>query len=199
MGSFLIAITIYISLIAYLLATLLWVSGRQAATYRLFWTLGCGFLWVHAACAFHFYHRWSHADAVRLTAEQTKAIIGFEYGNGIWFSYLLLLVWMVDVIRLWRMDFLKSRAADSLSAAASSISSTEVLSNPSWVGSIFSYIVHAYAFFILFNGTVVFKEGAVRWGGIVGTLWIIQMVWRFRVRRPAWMLSNMNANLKAKS
>ena len=191
MGSFLIAITIYVSLIAYLLAVVCWVAGRRDEVYRVLWTVGCTFLWAHALCAFHFYHGWSHADAVRLTAEQTKAVIGYEYGNGIWYSYLLLLIWMIDVVRLWRIGIPKP------SAAASETETNESVCRSSWFWPVFSYCVHAYAFFILFNGTVVFEEGAVRWGGIIGTLWIIQMAWRFRA--PRSLLGFVNANLKAKS
>lgn len=161
MGPTLIAITIYVSLIAYALAVVCWVSGRRSEGYRNLWTVGCLFLWAHAICAFHFHHRWSHADAVQLTAEETQAVIGFAYGNGIWFSYLLLVIWLFDVVQLWRRD-----------------SSADATRSGLW--NYFSYAVHAYAFFILFNGTVVFKEGVVRWGGVVCTLWIARMAWRFR-------------------
>jgi len=156
MGPTLIAITIYISLIAYALAVVCWVTGRRSEGYRNLWTVGCLFLWAHAICAFHFHHNWSHADAVQLTATQTQAVIGYSYGNGIWFSYFLLVIWLFDVVQLWRQD---SRSAR-------------------W--NYFSYAVHAYAFFILFNGTVVFEQGLVRWGGVIATFWIARMAWRFR-------------------
>lgn len=158
MGSNLVAISIYLSLLSYLLAVVCWVSGRRGTRYRWLWSAGCVFLWGHAFCAFHFYHHWSHADAVQLTAEQTQAVMGYAYGNGIWFSYLLLAIWLGDVVQLWL------RRGDA--------------SNPVW--GYFSYGVHAYAFFILFNGTVVFEEGVVRWGGVIGTLWIARLAWRYR-------------------
>lgn len=190
MGHFLIAITIYTSLIAYLLAVVFWVSGRRAEGYRTLWTVACTSLWVHAFCAFHFYHHWSHADAVRLTAEQTKAVIGYEYGNGIWYSYLLLLLWMVDVIRLWVQR--DPQSASQSGAAPDSSGST----SSAWYWTAFTYAVHAYAFFILFNGTVVFEEGAVRWGGIIGTILIVRMAWRFRHRPISWIDKSVSANLK---
>lgn len=159
MGSTLIALTIYVSLLSYLLAVVCWVTCRRGPRYRIFWTVGCLFLWAHAFCAFHFYHGWSHAHAVQLTAKQTQEVMGYAYGDGIWFSYLLLVIWLVDVVQLWR---------------------AEPESGRSNVWLYFSYGVHAYAFFILFNGTVVFEEGLVRWGGMVGTLWVIRLAWRFR-------------------
>lgn len=158
MGSNLIVATIYLSLLSYLLAVVCWVSGRRTARYRGLWTAGCLFMWMHAICAFHFHHHWSHADAVELTAERTMAVMGYAYGTGIWFSYLLLVIWLIDVVQLWRTN-------------ASS-------SSNAW--HYFSYGVHAYAFFILFNGTVVFEQGVTRWAGVIGTLWIVRLVWRFR-------------------
>ena len=158
MGSTLIAITIYVSLLSYLLAVVCWVTGYRSGRYRQLWSLGCIFLWAHALCAFHFHHHWSHADAVKLTAERTEAVIGVPYGQGIWASYFLLIIWLVDVVQLWRNH-------DGATSGA-------------WRH--FSFGVHAYAFFILFNGTVVFEDGIVRWAGIVGTLWLGRLAWRFR-------------------
>ena len=169
MGDFLIVSTIYVSLIAYLFAVLFWVSGRRTKGYRLLWTTGGFSLWLHALFAFHFHHRWSHADAVQLTADRTEAVIGYAYGGGIWFSYLLLFLWLVDVIQLWRCSFPGTRVSEARGT---------VKRATAW--TYFSYGLHAYAFFILFNGTVVFEEGAVRWGGIIGTFWIARMAWRFR-------------------
>lgn len=171
MGPMLIAITIYVSLIAYALAVVNWVSGRRGDGYRNLWTIGCLFLWAHAFVAFHFHHHWSHADAVALTAERTRVVTGVAYGQGIWFSYLLLVIWLVDVVQLWRRG----------EASAT------------W--GYISYAVHAYAFFILFNGTVVFEEGVVRWGGVIATLWFARMAWRFR---KAPVTVSGSAGLRAK-
>lgn len=161
MGHSLTVFAIYLSLLCYLLGVVCWVSGQRGRRYRILWTTGCVALLVHAAFAFHFYHGWSHADAVELTAEQTASIIGVRFGEGIWFSYLLMLIWAVDVSILW-------------SSSAAETSGT----------GCFSQFVHGYAFFILFNGTVVFEDGWIRWAGIVGTLWIIRLSWRFRKRVP---------------
>ena len=157
MGHTLTAVTIYLSLVSYLLAVVCWVSKRRGQRYRVLWTIGCVSLWLHAASAFHFYHGWSHADAVRETAEQTEAILGVPLGEGIWFSYLLMVVWLADVVLMWRSDANIPAGSGCLSLA-----------------------VHAYAFFILFNGTVVFEDGVVRWAGVVGVLWLARLAWRHR-------------------
>lgn len=156
MGSFFIAAAIYLSLLSYLLAVVCWVTDRRGNGYRRLWTAGCLLLWLHALCAFHFYHNWSHADAVALTARQTQEVLGWSYGNGIWFSYLLLVLWAIDVIQLWCRPAEEQRIG--------------------W--SYFSCGVHAYAFFILFNGTVVFESGVIRWAGVIGTLWLFRLSWQ---------------------
>ena len=150
-------ITIYTSLISYLLALICWVSRRRGRFYRLFWTVGCVFMCGHAVAAFHFYHHWSHQHAVELTAKETAEVIGEPYGEGIWFSYLLLVIWAMDAMLCWIPRIQESRIRQWLSA-----------------------LVHLYVFFILFNGTVVFESGPVRWAGIIGTIWAIRMAWRFR-------------------
>lgn len=157
LGHFLTTNTIYLSLLSYLLALVCWVTKQRGKNYRLLWSAGCVLLWAHALCAFHFYHGWSHASAVADTADQTEAILGWRFGEGIWFSYLLLVVWLVDVVWIWRH--------------ASALSTR-------WHYA--SFAIHAYAFFILFNGTVVFETGAVRWAGLIGTIWVARMAWRFR-------------------
>ena len=157
MGHSLTVATIHLSLLSYLLAVACWVTGRRGTRYHWLWTAGCVLLWAHSFCAFHFYHNWSHAAALEDTARQTEAILDWRFGEGIWFSYALLVVWLIDVILISSpVDFAERRR------------------------NYFSSAVHAYAFFILFNGTVVFEEGVVRWAGIVGTIWVARLAWRYR-------------------
>ncbi len=160
MGHTLTASTIHLSLICYLLAVVCWITGRRGNRYRGLWTAGCLFLVVHALCAFHFYLDWSHAAAVQLTAEQTQERIGVSFGRGIWASYLLIAVWTVDAVLMWRKRDHEAKW---------------------WPW--FNNAVHAYAFFILFNGTVVFEEGAVQLGGIIGTIWLARLGWKYRGAR----------------
>jgi len=74
-------------------------AGRAALW---FWTVGCLLFTVHVVCAFHFYHGWSHAAAYEHTAQQTAAVVGIDWGGGLYFNYLFAGVWMLDVAAWWR-------------------------------------------------------------------------------------------------
>src|SRR5688572_6522746 len=71
------------------------------AILRWIWTAGCLLFVTHVACAFHFTHHWSHAHAWHHTASETQRLMGFSFGDGIYFSYLFLLLWVADVVLLW--------------------------------------------------------------------------------------------------
>jgi hypothetical protein len=109
-----------------------------ARSARRVWTFACLTYLVHLAVAFHYYHHWSHQRAMQHVEE------GSGFGPGIFFSYLFTLVWIVDVGWWWVRPAGYAR-------------------RPAWVGR----VVHGYLAFIVFNGTVVFASGAVRWAGVV--------------------------------
>jgi hypothetical protein len=137
--------TIRLSLLLYasaLAARLLGRGGRGVnREARLAWTAGCGCLWLHMAAAFHFYHAWSHQAAYEATARDTQAIIGIPFGGGVYFNYVFAALWTADCVAWWR------RGLDSVSA------------RHVWMRA----AVHAFMAFIVFNATVVFAEGALRW------------------------------------
>ena len=104
LGAALISWTIRICLVFYA-ATLggdlvLWRSQRWRARARWLWLAACVFFVAHVICAFHFYHHWSHAHAIADTAKQTEALIGWAFGDGLYFSYLFTVLWIVDAA--WR-------------------------------------------------------------------------------------------------
>lgn len=68
---------------------------------RWLWTIGFAAYIVHVAAAFHFIHHWSHASAYRHTAEQTKALTGFDSGAGLYVNYAFTLLWAFDVLAWW--------------------------------------------------------------------------------------------------
>jgi hypothetical protein len=159
MGPSLTAWTIYGSLFAYWLAAMCWLPGRNTLTFRLPWTVACCLLWIHAAIAFQVYHHWSHAAAVDDTAAQTAAELGRPFGNGIWFSYALLVVWLLDVCRLWTSGQASLIPAESAGDVA-------IVPRVRRLRTGVEVCVHLYVFFILFNGAVVFEDGPVRWIGL---------------------------------
>ena len=104
---------------------------------RWLWFLALAAYLVHAALAFHYYHRWSNADAF----ERTERITGF--GPGIYISHLFGLLWALDVAWWWLAPLRYARRWP-------------------WVG----WLLHGFLAFIIFNGAVVFAEGVVRWGAL---------------------------------
>lgn len=128
-------------------------SARRWWLARLVWTIGCGLFLAHVACAFQFYHHWSHAEAYVNTAERTGEMIGLEFGAGIFFSYAFGLLWTADVLWWWT-------APQSYAA------------RPWWL----SNLLHLYLFFIAFNGAVVFEGGPTRWVAGVATLGLLLLL-----------------------
>src|SRR5262245_19079308 len=53
---------------------------------RWFWTLGWAAFVIHVGAAFHFYHHWSHREAVQHVQDRSGV------GEGIFASYLFTLV-----------------------------------------------------------------------------------------------------------
>ena len=82
-----------------------WAEGcalsRRAAAARLPWTAGGMLLAIHSVLAFQQVHHWSHAAAVEETARQTEAVMGLNWGGGIWFNYAMITLWLADIGWLW--------------------------------------------------------------------------------------------------
>jgi hypothetical protein len=117
---------------------------------RCCWTLAWATFLVHLATALHYYDGWSHAAAV----ERTHAATGF--GAGIWFSHLFTLLWTVDVAWWW------------LQPGSYAI-------RPLWLARAW----FAYMAFLIFNSTVVYETGPIRWWGmamfaVLGLAWYRQ-------------------------
>ena len=119
------------------------------------WSIRLALLLLVIVQAFHFVHRWSHQAAFDATAKETLDKIGFAYGTGVFFNYLFLLVWAIDLIWVWRPETLRNRTQQVL-----------------------FYAGRAYLLFIAFNGTVVFKTGWMRILGISATALLAALLWR---------------------
>ena len=74
-------------------------------------------------------------------------MVGSESSYGLYLNYMLALLWVVDTAWWWR-------------------GLTAYRCRPSAIG----VVLHAFFFFMLFNGTVVFGTGPVRWLGLAVTL-----------------------------
>ena len=108
---------------------------------------------AHVACAFHFFHGWSHADALRETARQTGEVTGTYTGAGLYLNYLFALAWSADVAWWW----------------VAGLDRYDLLTR--WV----TVPLHSFLAFMAFNGTVVFEAGATRWvaAGVTGVLLVL--------------------------
>ena len=130
---------------------------RQRAV-GLAWQLSGLLLAAHAVAAMHLFHHWSLEHAIADTARQTGELMGVEFGQGIWFSFLLIGVWWGDILWAWLAPQSHAR-------------------RPAWL----TYALHGYAFFILFNGAIVFERGVTRPVGVVvcglvGSIFIAQQI-----------------------
>lgn len=106
---------------------------REWVAFPVVWTMGCLFLWVHIAVAFHLGHGWSHEAAW----EHTRQVGG--YGDGIYVNYAFALVWLADVVRAW-------------------VSPNSYLTRPRWL----HWTIHGFLAFVVFNAAVVFADWGFR-------------------------------------
>ena len=158
-------ITIRIALVCYALAVAGWLAGYRMQRFRillrLLWTIGCVSFIAHVVAAFQFTHHWSHQAAIQSTAQQTHQLIGWAFGEGLYFSYFFLFIWLVDVAYWWlNPDVYESRSI--------------------WI----DIGIHGYLFFIAFNGAVIFESGVTRIGGITAVGLFVAILLRPRLRFP---------------
>ena len=111
---------------------------------RLAWTAGCLAFLLHVACAFEYYHHWSHVEAYEATARQTADVVGLDWGGGLYVNYAFTLLWLADVCWWW-------------------IDTESYLARPLLI----EWGVQGFLGFIAFNATVVFATGFSRWFGSV--------------------------------
>ena len=145
-GDYLTRATVRVALAYYAAALVLmltlrreeWAAVGRGRLARWCWALAWVTYAVHVGMAFHHYHHWSHADAVR----HTRAVSGV--GEGVYASYLFSLVWALDVAWWW-------------------LRPAPYADRPAWVDG----LLHGLMAFIVFCATVVYESGPIRWAGCV--------------------------------
>ena len=110
---------------------------RRRAFARAAWTVGAATFLVHVATAFDRVHLWSHAAAYQHVA----AVSGF--GPGVFVSYAFTILWVADAAWWW----LDRPGYDA---------------RPAWL----DLSLHGFIAFVVFNGTVVYEAGFIRWAGV---------------------------------
>jgi hypothetical protein len=158
--------TIWVSLVAYTIGCVLFATGWKRPDFdrrvRLAWTIGCAALLAHFAVAFHFYHSWSHESAYVDTAHQTAEVVGVNWGGGIFINYAVATLWLSDVVWWWVAGLGSYRRRPRL----------------------MPLLWHGFLIFIIFNATVVFKDGIVRWVGLVISVVLCLSWFAVSRRRP---------------
>lgn len=149
-GELLTRWTVRVAVASYFLALLIRLSRPQSTRRlqraRILWTLAYGVFVIHVACAFHFFHHWSHAAAFAETARRTIAVVGIAVGAGVYVNYLFMLLWGLDVANWWRCG----------------------LHGYERLPKRYHVPMQSFLAFIFLNGTIVFEPGFSRWLGIVG-------------------------------
>jgi hypothetical protein len=105
---------------------------------RAAWSVGVATFLVHVVTAFDAIHGWSHTAAY----QHVDTVSGF--GAGIFVSYAFTVVWVIDAT--W---WLADRVAYDL--------------RPTWLDR----LIHGFLAFVVFNATVVYETGFIRWAGVI--------------------------------
>ena len=154
-GELLTRSTVWIAIVAYTIGCVVFATApRQSGAdrwVRLAWTTGCAALVAHFICAFQFYHSWSHRSAYVETARQTAQVFAVNWGGGLFINYAVATLWAADVALWWFAGLSSYRR------------------RPWWL----ILIWHSFLIFIIFNATVVFKDGPARWIGLLVSLTLI--------------------------
>jgi hypothetical protein len=126
---------------------------------RIAWTVGGIAFLLHVVFAFDAFHHWSHVHAVAETARQTDEVVGWNWGGGLYVNYAFVGLWLLD-LGWWWYDPAGYEA------------------RPRWIG----YGVQGFFAFILFNATVVFKAGWLRFAGIAAAVLLVG-IWLLHMRK----------------
>jgi hypothetical protein len=128
----------WLSFTFYLLTMIGWARRVQPGLLRWLWTFAWAIFVIHVCLAFQLIHHWSHDAAWEATRVQGGV------GAGIYFNYLVIVVWLIDALWWWLWPL-------------------RYLTRNKW----FSGIIQGFLAFMWFNATVIFADDYL-W--IVGAL-----------------------------
>ena len=157
------------------LCAALWIASLAARTvqietvgrrWRELWIAGAVALLTHVLVAFHFEHAWSHEAAYEHTREQTAATVGLNWGGGLYFNYLTVVVWLADAAMLSRVNLQGQRQKPSQA-------------------------VDWFVAFMMVNATVVFGPWNWRPLGVAAVLWLLI---RFRRRKTGSEIASVEVS-----
>ena len=148
-----VALTIWTALALYVAGEFGRTRTPAAPWSRPVWLLGALVYLGHITAAFGIHHNWSHAAAYAHTAARTEALVGLDWGGGIWVNYAFTAIWVAEGL-WWQLASTRyGRRSPHFSTA-----------------------VRAAFLFMIVNGAVVFVAGPRRLLGI-GILAALVWIW----------------------
>ena len=139
LGFWLIRLTIWLAVVAWLIRVFVEASGCSFAArervIRWSWLIGASACVAHVIAAMGIGHCWSLANAMSHTAMETRRIIGVELPASVFVNFAFTAFWLFDAVR----DF-RSRDVRPLGA-----------------------VRHGIWLMMMLNGTVVFGPGYWMW------------------------------------
>lgn len=161
LGFWLIRLTIWLAVTAWLLRVFVEASGRSFVVrdrlIRWTWLIGALACVAHVVVAMGFGHCWSLANAMNHTAQVTRQVIGVELPWSVFVNFAFAAFWLVDAVREFR-----SRAVRSLGA-----------------------IRHGTWLVMMLNGTVVFGSKYWTWIAVPCAVALVIVKMRSQIRAGA--------------
>ena len=139
LGFWMIRLTIWLAVAAWLLRVFVEASGHSFATrdrvIRWAWLAGALACVAHVITAMGFGHCWSLANAMRHTAMETRRVVGVELPWSVFANFAFVGLWLFDALREFRPPEVRALGA----------------------------VRHGIWLMMLLNGTVVFGPPYWRW------------------------------------
>ena len=115
LGWWLIRVTIWLAVAAWLLRVFVEASGRSFASrnrvIRWSWLIGALACVAHVIVAMGFGHCWSLANAMRHTAMETRRVLGVELPWSVFVNFAFVAWWLFDAVREFRSREVRSLGA----------------------------------------------------------------------------------------
>ncbi len=161
LGFWLIRLTIWLAVAAWLFRVFVEASGRSFAArdrvIRWTWLIGALACVAHVVVAMGVGHCWSLANAMRYTAMETRRVFDVELPWSVFVNFAFVAWWLFDAVREFR-----SREVRSLGA-----------------------LRHGIWLVMMLNGTVVFGPKYWTWIAVPCVVTFVVVTWRSRSRAAA--------------
>ena len=156
LGWWLIRVTIWLAVTAWLLRVFVEASGQSFETrervIRWSWLFGALACVAHVVVAMGFGHCWSLANAMRHTAMETRRVFGVELPWSVFVNFAFVAWWQIDAVREFRSQKIRSLGAGR----------------------------HGVWLLMMLNGTVVFGPKYWTWIAVPCVVTFVVVTWRSR-------------------